>query len=896
MEGRSAENMIRVLYVDDEEALLDIGREYLQMSGNLVVDTYPSVSEAEQALTEVPYDAIISDYQMPGTSGIEFLKRLRGKGNKIPFILFTGRGREEVVIEALNSGADFYLQKGGAARAQFAELEHKVREAVRRSRAEQDLRESEAKYRQVVDNAIEGIWVADKDLKTTLVNDNMAAMLGYSKEEMQGRSILDFMDGGGKKLMLENMISSHLGTAKERDMAFLRKDGSTVYTRLVASPIIEHGAFSGAVAFISDVTERKHAEETLRRDEMRTRALLELTQMSGLTPKDIAERSMRIGIELTRSQIGYIAFLNEDESVLTMQHYSKEAMEECRIEKKPMVFDLTRTGLWTESVRQRKTVITNDYGAPSHLKKGLPHGHVPLARHMTVPVFDRDRIVAIIGVGNKQEPYTEDDARELSVLMDGMWRIIRKIQAEEKIRESEERFRITLEGMIEGCQIVDREWRFQYVNEAAERQSKIPKTRLLGHRFMEAWPGVEATPLFRAMERCMAERVPVEMENLFTYPDGTSGWFDVRISPVPEGIFLLSIEITERKRAEEELQQKTALFEAQAAASLDGILVIDDKFQRIMINQRIIDLYHPPQHALDHPEDDRLLLNHVISLTKYPERFQEKVNYLNEHIEETSHDEVEYKNGMVLERYSAPVFGKDGRYYGRTWTFHDVTERKRIEESLREAGRKLNLLSSITRHDMNNQLMVLRSNLELLDRARLGPPLEEHLRRAEAASNRISAIIDFAREYEGIGVQAPAWHNVRDLVQSCAKEVPLDHVTLVNDLPEGLEIYADPMIKKVFFNLIDNALRHGEKVTRIKISYLSQGDMDRIVVEDDGVGVLPAIRTYLFTRGIGRNNGLGLFLSREILSITGIALTEEGEYGKGARFVMSVPPSMLVMK
>ena len=104
---------IRILYVDDEPDLLEIGKVFLESTAGYVVDTLTSAVDAIATHPHMQYDAIISDYQMPGIDGIAFLKHVRASGDSIPFILFTGRGREEVVIQALNEGADFYLQKGG---------------------------------------------------------------------------------------------------------------------------------------------------------------------------------------------------------------------------------------------------------------------------------------------------------------------------------------------------------------------------------------------------------------------------------------------------------------------------------------------------------------------------------------------------------------------------------------------------------------------------------------------------------------------------------------------------------------------------------------------------------------------------------------------------------------
>jgi DNA-binding response OmpR family regulator len=131
--------MIRVIYVDDEEYLLEIGKIFLERNGDLNVDMATSVKEATEAMARSHYDALISDYQMPGEDGLQYLKKVRERDKDIPFILFTGRGREEVVIEACNSGVSFYVQKGGDPNAQFFELEHKIKQAVSKRSAEDSL-------------------------------------------------------------------------------------------------------------------------------------------------------------------------------------------------------------------------------------------------------------------------------------------------------------------------------------------------------------------------------------------------------------------------------------------------------------------------------------------------------------------------------------------------------------------------------------------------------------------------------------------------------------------------------------------------------------------------------------------------------------------------------------
>jgi PAS domain S-box-containing protein len=182
---------------------------------------------------------------------------------------------------------------------------------------------------------------------------------------------------------------------------------------------------------------RRQAEEALRLHAERVQALLNLNQMTDATPQEITDYALEGAVRLTQSKIGYMAFLNDDETILTMHSWSKQAMDECAIIHKPVDFNVRETGLWGEAVRQRRVVITNDYAAPNPLKKGYPAGHVALQRHMGVPVFVGPHIVLVAGVGNKNGDYDENDAQQLTLLMEGMWRLIERKRGEEERKKLE---------------------------------------------------------------------------------------------------------------------------------------------------------------------------------------------------------------------------------------------------------------------------------------------------------------------------------------------------------------------------------------------------------------------------------------------------------------------------
>jgi signal transduction histidine kinase len=218
----------------------------------------------------------------------------------------------------------------------------------------------------------------------------------------------------------------------------------------------------------------------------------------------------------------------------------------------------------------------------------------------------------------------------------------------------------------------------------------------------------------------------------------------------------------------------------------------------------------------------------------------------------------------------------------------DIAERRKIESALAIANQKLTLLSQITRHDISNRIFALLVELHLAKEIAGEGPVSEHLENMEKTTNSIQDQIAFTRDYQEIGAQVPSWYSVGSVVRSATEPLRTKDVNISVDL-DRVEVFADPMIEKVFYNLIDNALRHGEHVTRITLSYHLSDAALVILCEDDGVGIPDQDKQHIFTKGFGRDSGLGLFLIREILSITGISIKETGVYGKGARFEIIIP-------
>jgi CheY-like chemotaxis protein len=180
--------MYSVLYVDDAAELRELGKLYLEMTGDFSVTPADSADRALAMLKDQSFDLILSDFDMPGMNGIGFLTEVRTRYHDIPFILFTGRGRDEIVVEAIAHGADFYLQKGGNAKAQFAELAHKIRQGIRRQRAENALAASRDYLDKIFMSVKAGILVIDATTHTIIdINPAAADLIGLPKDKIAGK-------------------------------------------------------------------------------------------------------------------------------------------------------------------------------------------------------------------------------------------------------------------------------------------------------------------------------------------------------------------------------------------------------------------------------------------------------------------------------------------------------------------------------------------------------------------------------------------------------------------------------------------------------------------------------------------------------------------------------------
>ena len=194
------------------------------------------------------------------------------------------------------------------------------------------------------------------------------------------------------------------------------------------------GSIVGTLSSGEDITERRRMEAEKQLHQERLDSLWRISQYNPETIQEVLDFALDQAISLTGSKIGYIYFYDDERRRFILNTWSKEVMQSCTIVEKQTVYDLDKTGIWGEAVRQARPIMVNDFQAPHPLKKGYPEGHAPLDKYLTIPVFSDGRIVAVVGIANKEKDYDDADVQQMTLLMDAVWKIVARRRAEEELQ------------------------------------------------------------------------------------------------------------------------------------------------------------------------------------------------------------------------------------------------------------------------------------------------------------------------------------------------------------------------------------------------------------------------------------------------------------------------------
>ena len=806
--------MITVLLIDDEPAILDVTRLFLERTGAFSVETTSSGAEALEKIDSRTYDVIISDYEMPGMNGVALLEALRFRGVDVPFIIFTGKGREVVAVEALTYGATYYLQKGGEPRAQFAVLENLIEQAVQKKRAEEETRLSNQRLAEIVNFLPDPTFAINCEGTVIAWNRAIEEMTGVKATDIIGRGDYAYAVPfyGSPQPGLIGLLNSTPEELNERNYTNVHHDGQALiaertYMSLKGKPSVlwvkatplcnEEGEVIGAIESIRDVTEQE-----LQMDALQQRVQT-LTEPVGDTTN----------LEFTD--------LFDIDEIQQIQDAFSNATGVASIITAPDGTPITRSSNFCRLYAE--VILGRPEGAATCMQSAALAGS-PDQQGPTLQLYRSG------GLWNSGASISAGD-RQIATWLIGQ--VLIEGYDEEALLDYADQIGADRADYAEALTSVPRMPREQF--------EKIAKALFLIAQ------QISALALKNLQQsRMIAERMKAEADL-----NESREQLQSLIDFLPEAMLLHDLEgrmITVNKKS----------VEMSGSSSEEEMIGVD-----------ALSFFAPADRDRVREDQRKTLAEGAFPITEY--QFLKK---------DGTTIPAEFTFSLLRNRNGSPIsFIGLGR---------DITERKKGEEAVRMANKKLNLLSSVTRHDVLNQLTALRGFLELAEEAPDAQARSQLIGKVVEAAERIHHQINFTRDYQEIGLGSPQWQDLDTTIRRAASTLDMQGITLSIEV-EGCSLYADPLLEKVFFNLMENAKRYATGLSRIRFSIEEQGGDRAVVCTDNGPGIPSSEKKSIFLAGYGKNTGYGLFLITEILSITGLSIVETGTPGAGARFEIRAP-------
>jgi PAS domain S-box-containing protein len=608
-------------------------------------------------------------------------------------------------------------------------------------------------------------------------------------------------------------------------------------------------------------------------NEFRLDALLTLNQMVDASFQDVTDFALDQAVRLTRSQLGYLAFVNEDESVLTMHSWSKTAMSQCKIVDKPIVYPVHQTGLWGEAIRQRRPVITNDYQAPNPLKKGCPEGHVSILRHMNVPVFSGRRIVAVAGVGNKQEPYDESDVRQLTLLIEGMWKIIERRRFEAELLT----YRDHLEELVEqrNSQLVAANEEFEQTNGQLQEQirhreaadEEVCRQRDEIRKYLDI-----AGTIFLVLDRqghvTLLNR---KGHDILGYPEGSlvgKNWFT---TCVPEHA----------------REQRWTIFMQLLQGNISDYERVENQVLTSRGAMRTVGWHHSILQ-----DDAGMIVGTLSSGADITELRKMEAELSQAHKLEA----VGRLAAGIAHEINTPIqyISDNMRFLSDCW------------QSIHELGGVWSQILETAENGVVPREMLDRAKslAEAMDLGYVAEEIPRAIGQSLEGADRVAQVVAAMKEFAHPGSQQMV---ATDLNRAVENTLTISHNEwkYVADLVADFDPSLPPVkclpgeVKQVVLNLLVNAAHAIGEAARgkgtITVSTRLDGAWAEIRIQDTGAGIPKEVRDRVFepfftTKQVGKGTGQGLAIARSIVvEKHGGTITFESEIGRGTTFLVRLP-------
>jgi PAS domain S-box-containing protein len=643
--------MLHILYVDDEEGFRELTELYLERADDVQVDTADSAETALAMMRHEAYDAVVSDFQMPGMDGVDLLRTIRASGATVPFVLFTGKGREDVVIEAFESGVDFYLQKGGDPVSQYAELLHKVRQAVAFHDAQQAQQRSDQFYRRLYNETPLGILHYDGDGTIVDCNDEFVAIIGSSREVLIGLNMLGELQDDELKRQVRHSLETGRGhyTGLYRSVT---ADKAT-HVRIIFKGMRDaKGAIYGGIGLVEDISAQISAEDRLA-------ALAKEYETVFMGTQD--------AMFLVAVEGGAFRYIRNNRSHQELTGLSPEELQGKTPQDLvgPVMGDAISAN-YRRCIKERKSIT---YEETLDLRTGTK-----VWRTTLTPVFECERPAYIVGSSQDITKYR---------------------QALEAVAESRESYRRLVENLNEVIYTLDTRAKITYISPNIASIGGYEPSAILGRNFVDFVHPADKEARMEQFSKIIAGDLRPTEYRLLT-KGGNPLWVRTSARPIVKGGDVVGVQgvlvdIDKRKRAELAVRDSELKYRTLFEDSRDAIWVTSADGRVIDANPAAFELMGYPRGEFVGIEA-RLLYANPADRDVFVRRIH-RFGYVKDF-------EVRLKRkdgSSVLCTFTSHLWQDDeGGVIGYRGIVRDISEQKRLENTLRREARLQELLIDIS--------------------------------------------------------------------------------------------------------------------------------------------------------------------------------------------------------
>jgi len=577
-----------------------------------------------------------------------------------------------------------------------------VQDVTDQVRAETALAESRERFRNLVESTDQGVVLNDENDTITYVNPAFARMLGHAPEELIGRPAVSVMIAEEAQGRPERLAARRQGSREAYETSLTRADGSALMVRVMPFPLYgARGEFQGSCGLVVDITAQHAAQAVEARRQIRRAALLRLHEMQHVPRPELLDFALEQMLKMTASSVGYICAYDDSTRQFTLNAWSAGGMEQCRLNPAQELYHLEQTGVWGDAVRLREPVLLNDFSAEHPGKRGLPEGHAPLNRFLSVPVIRLGRVRAVVGVGNKQDPYSDEDITQLKLFANSLWGILGRQDAEQELREVTERFQRAVRAGRVGLWDWDLKTGAAHCDKVMEELFGLSDKNRTGTP--EDWlcrvaPGERET-VRQALIAAAAKGERFAASFRVQRPDGGVAHIEAsavaQLSPQGQPLRLVgaNIDVTRLREAEQKLVQSEERFRHLFENAPIAYQSLDENGNLLLVNAAWLA-------ALGYAKDEVLGRNFAEFL--YPESqavFQEQFTSFKARGQVSG---VEYllrgKDGSprLVSINGRVACDAQGCFQSTHCTFTDITDRRAAEEKLGQSHRFLqNLIDTL---------------------------------------------------------------------------------------------------------------------------------------------------------------------------------------------------------